>query len=43
VIDNYVSRENAIGVRHQIFQQTIFLRRELDPFSGPAHLLRQPV
>src|SRR5207249_11668289 len=43
MIDNHVSRQNAIGIRHQVFQQAVFFSSKLDAFSTPAYLLRQPV
>src|SRR6058998_2254946 len=40
MIIDHVSRKNAIGIRHQVFQQPVFLCSEFDPLTAPTNLLR---
>src|SRR5262245_49066830 len=43
MINNHISRENPIGICHQVFQKSVLFRCKLDSFSGSADLLSQPV
>ena len=40
MLGDHRPRQHAAGVAHQVFEQGIFLRRQLDPSSPAGHLTR---
>ena len=43
MVDDHCSREDAIGVRHKVFEQGVLLCRKLDSTTRALYLLRKAI
>src|SRR5450755_2049545 len=43
VFDDHGARQNPARIRHQVFEQGIFFRGQVNPFAAALHLLREAI